>query len=104
MGNKFNENLRSAREQLGINQKEVAKHIGVANSTYSLYESGNREPNLQTIKKIADFLNVSVDTLLGLEDTPQTLAAHFDGTEYTEAELDKIKEFAAFVKSSRHKE
>ena len=35
------------------------------------------------------------------EPTHHTIAAHFDGDEYTEEELQKIKEFAAFVKSSR---
>ena len=53
------------------------------------------------IKKIADLLNVSADDLLGLNEEPQTIAAHFDGDEYTQEELDKIKEFAEFVKSSR---
>lgn len=32
---------------------------------------------------------------------PHTIAAHFDGTEFTQTELDKIREFAAFVKASR---
>ncbi len=101
MGEKFNENLRAARERKGLSQKELAENIGVAKSTYSLYESGNREPNVQTIKKIADLLNVSADELLGLEDDPHTIAAHFDGDEYTEEELDEIRNFAAFVKSRR---
>ena len=61
MGEHFNENLRAARERKNMTQKEVADNIGVAKSTYSLYESGNREPNVQTIKKIADTLNVSAD-------------------------------------------
>lgn len=101
MGDNFNENLKFAREKRGLSQKEVAENIGVAKSTYSLYESGNREPNVQTIKKIADVLNTSADELLGIDDEPQTIAAHFDGNEYTEEELSKIKEFAEFVKSSR---
>lgn len=101
MGEKFNENLKVARERKGISQKELAENIGVAKSTYSLYESGNREPNVQTIKKIADVLNVSADELLGIDDEPQTIAAHFDGDEYTEEEIAKIKEFAAFVKANR---
>lgn len=103
MGDKFNENLRIARERKGISQKEMAENIGVAKSTYSLYESGNREPNVQTIKKIADILNVSADELLGIDDEPQTIAAHFDGNEYTEDELEEIKNFAAYVKSKRKK-
>ena len=79
----------------------MAESIGVAKSTYSLYESGNREPNVQTIKKIADVLNVSADELLGLNEEPLTIAAHFDGDEYTEEELDEIKQFAEFVKAKR---
>ena len=51
MGNLFNENLKKARLERGYSQKEVAENIGVAKSTYSLYESGNREPNVETIKK-----------------------------------------------------
>ncbi len=101
MGDNFNENLKNARERKGISQKDVAEKIGVAKSTYSLYESGNREPNVQTIKKIADVLNVSADDLLGLSDEPMTIAAHFDGDEYTEEELDEIKAFAEFVKTKR---
>lgn len=101
MGDKFNENLKTARERRGLSQKEVAENIGVAKSTYSLYESGNREPNVQTIKKIADLLNVSADDLLGIEDEPQTIAAHFDGNEYTVEELEEIRAFAEFVKSKR---
>ena len=101
MGDKFNENLKTAREKKNMTQKEVADSIGVAKSTYSLYESGNREPNVQTIKKIADTLNVSADDLLGLNEQPTTMAAHFDGDEYTEDELDEIRQFAAFVKNRK---
>ena len=101
MGDNFNDNLKEARLRSGLSQKEVAKNIGVAKSTYSLYESGNREPNVNTIKKIADCLNVSADTLLGLNEEPTTLAAHFDGEEYTEDELNEIRQFAEFVKNKR---
>lgn len=101
MGEKFNENLKEARVRRGLSQKDIAEEIGVAKSTYSLYESGNREPNVQTIKKIADVLKVSADELLGLNEEPQTIAAHFDGDEYTEEEINKINEFAKFVKSQR---
>ena len=101
MGDNFNENLKNAREKRGLSQKEVAEGIGVAKSTYSLYESGNREPNVQTIKKIADLLNVSADDLLGINEEPTTIAAHFDGYEYTEEELEEIRQFAAFVRNKR---
>ena len=75
MGEYFYENLKLAREQKGLSQKDVAEKIGVAKSTYSLYESGNREPNVQTIKKIANVLDVSADELLGIDTEPTTHAA-----------------------------
>lgn len=103
MGEHFNENLKAARERKNMTQKEVADNIGVAKSTYSLYESGNREPNVQTIKKIADTLNVSADDLLGLSPDPTTIAAHFDGDEYTEDELEDIRAYAEFVRNRRNK-
>ena len=59
--------------------------------------------NVETIKKIADFLNVSADRLIGIEDEPTTIAAHFDGTEYTEEQLNRIKAFAAFIKTEEKK-
>ena len=103
MGENFNENLKEARLKSGLYQKDLSENIGVAKSTYSLYESGKREPNVDTIKKIASALNVSADTLLGIDEEPTTLAAHFDGDEYTEDELDEIKQFAEFVKGKRGK-
>ena len=101
MGDNFNENLKEARLKSGISQKDLAENIGVAKSTYSLYESGKREPNVDTIKKIASSLNVSADTLLGIDNEPTTLAAHFEGDEYTEYEMEEIRNFAAFVKNKR---
>lgn len=98
MSERFFENLKIARLRAGLSQKEVASRIGVASSTYSLYESGNREPNIDTIKRIADVLNASADELLGINSEVTTAAAHFDGSEYTPEQLDRIREFAKFVK------
>ena len=103
VGEKFNENLKMAREQKNLTQKEVADSIGVAKSTYSLYESGEREPNVQTIKKIADTLNVSAVELLGLNSEPTTIAAHKDGENFTPEELDKIEEYKRLLLAARPK-
>lgn len=51
MGEKFNENLKEARIKKGLSQKEVADNIGVAKSTYSLYESGNLRTQRANHKK-----------------------------------------------------
>ncbi len=62
----FSKNLKLARNARGYTQKEVAKSIGVSNSSYSQYESGGREPSIKTIEKIAHVLRVSIDELFGL--------------------------------------
>ena len=103
MGDCFSENLKAIRVKRGLTQKEVAENIGVAKSTYSLYESGNREPNVQMIKKIATALSISADELLGVEEQPSVIAAHFEGDEFTEDELEEIKQFAEFVKNRKNR-
>ena len=102
MGELFNENLREARIAAGMSQKDVADRIGVAKSTYSLYESGSREPDVQKIKKLAEVLGVSGSMLLGLPETPMTLAAHFEGEDFTPEEMEEINNFVNYVKSKRN--
>lgn len=48
----------------------TADRLGIAKSTYAGYESGYREPPLETLKKLADLLETSVDYLLGRIDNP----------------------------------
>lgn len=52
------------------------------------------------VKKFLEFQK-ALEEDHNINEEPLTIAAHFDGDEYTEAELEKIKEFAAFVKASR---
>ncbi|WP_303984892.1 helix-turn-helix domain-containing protein [Niallia circulans] len=59
--------IQNAREKKGINAKEAAKLIGVSRSTWSLYESDKRNPSVDTLKLIAENLDVSSDYLLGLK-------------------------------------
>lgn len=106
MGN-FQSVLKSLRKSNNLTQEDLAKALKVSRSTIGMYENGSREPDYETLEAIADYFNVYIDYLLGrtLKTTkiikPTTIAAHFDGDEYTEEELNKIKEYAAFIKSTR---
>lgn len=51
--------LKSTREKLRYTQTEAAARIGIHNSTLGKYELGEREPDIETIKKIAKFYDVS---------------------------------------------
>lgn len=64
------ERLKQARKSAGKTQLEVASAIGVAESTYCCYETGKRRPSAVKLAKIAGFLGVSGDFLLGRTDNP----------------------------------
>ena len=103
IGKIFTENLKKLLEQNNMTNKEFADKIGVKASSVSMWMSGKSLPRMGTLDKIADLFNVPVDFLVTAKeyDSIQTLAAHFDGTEYTEDELDEIRQFAEFVKNKR---
>lgn len=57
--------IKEIRKSKKITAKELADYVKVAESTMSLYENGKREPDFDTLLKIANYLDVSVDYLLG---------------------------------------
>ena len=59
--------IQNAREKKGLSASEAAKLIGVSKSTWSLYESDKRTPSVETLKIIAEKLDVSMDYLVGLK-------------------------------------
>ena len=60
----FNEKMRFLRKYQHLTQAEIAKELNINQRTYSQYETGTTEPNLETLKKIATFFDVSIDYLL----------------------------------------
>ncbi len=57
--------LKELREELGMTQKELGRMLDIAPNTISQYETGRREPDLGTLMRMAELLNVTVDYLLG---------------------------------------
>lgn len=56
------------RHEKDLTQQDVANGIGILRSTYAHYEIDRREPNNETLGKIAKFFDVSTDFLLGLTE------------------------------------
>ena len=71
----FKDKLKFLRKYQELSQEQVAKTIDVLQSTYSRYEQGTREPDFETLKKLANFFDVSIDYLLendrSLSDTDE---------------------------------
>lgn len=103
----FGKNIADAREKMGLTQAEASKLLDIAQSTYAGYETGVRKVPLSIIKKLSNFYNISADILLETEieanNEIQTIAAHHDGEDWTEEELEDIENFKKYVLSKRNK-
>ncbi|MCE8006162.1 MAG: helix-turn-helix transcriptional regulator [Aestuariivita sp.] len=70
----FSINLRNRAAGLGISNAEVARRSGLSERRYAHYVSGDREPDLATLIRIANALAATPNQLLRLEDAPQRSA------------------------------
>jgi transcriptional regulator with XRE-family HTH domain len=61
----FGNIIRDLRKQKGITQKELAQSLQLSESTIGMYERNERQPDYNTLIRIADYFNVSTDFLLG---------------------------------------
>lgn len=60
--------LKELRQKNNLTLVELGKKVGLANNTLSQYETGKREPKLETWIKLADFFGVSVPYLQGISN------------------------------------
>lgn len=67
---KMENRLKELRTKKHLTLKELGEQLGMPNNTLSQYETGKREPKLETWQKLADFFGVSVSYLQGTEDKP----------------------------------
>lgn len=80
------------REAKGYTHEYVAKVIGVSRQAYSRYESGERECSFQTLCKLADIYDTSVDCLLGRVDDAYSFSEQ-DELHLTKTEKTLIKKY-----------
>lgn len=93
--------LREIREIHNLLQKKVAKDMKLSQQTISLYESDKRNPDLETLIKLADYFHVTTDYLLGIEDFDKMPIEI--NTEFSPLELELIDSFKLLNgKSQQH--
>ncbi|MCI8293555.1 MAG: helix-turn-helix domain-containing protein [Hespellia sp.] len=153
----ISKNLRNARTDAGYTQSQLAKELGVSQTAIALWENGTREPNSDTIEKLADIFSTKPSYLMGWQDEEVEIdskieqiierienedleqaevsrlvqkmsdlmdeqldiennineqdskfyknlsdkSVYFDSDEYSESELEEIRDFAEFIKSKR---
>jgi len=61
----FAERLKELRKQAHLTQVELAKRLGIGQSSYADWERGKKKPTQENLVKIAQILDVSIDYLVG---------------------------------------
>ena len=60
--------MKDIRLKRGMTQEELANRIGISQSQIARYENGDSEPTLDTLRKLSEELNCTLDELIGKED------------------------------------
>ena len=66
----LSDRLLYLKKERKLLQKDIANDIGVSLRAYQYYERGERNPDTETLTKLADYFDVSTDYLLGRSDDP----------------------------------
>lgn len=96
----FTERLNQLREEKGIKQSKLAEELGISPQAVSYYMNG-REPNYDTLLKIADYFDVTTDYLLGRSNSRQPQPKEFSYSDFLTNEtvtiLSKTPEYACVL-------
>ncbi len=88
--------LKKFRENIGYTQQQMADALNIERSTYAYYETGKTSPSIDTIMRIKDILNVSLEDLLESEGKTTAKISDFPSDRST---FDKVYELNKKEKS-----
>lgn len=93
MNTNFPQILKELRTDKSLSQISLANKLGYTQSNVSEWEKGSVEPKLSALVCIANFFDVSIDYLLGLEDDYGAKVASLQSDTYTTEERQLIEDF-----------
>lgn len=109
----FAENLKNIRKSIKISQHDLARRLGIAQSTVGMWETGRRTPKLDEMRRLATALNITVERLISRGDKKIEItknAVYIDGQEVAglntidvERIIDNVRTFQKAKKSSDKK-
>lgn len=113
------ENIKKLRKDKGLTQQKLATQSNISRSYLADVENNRYNPSIDTLRSIANALGVQVSELLDANEnelTPvekidkivkenklTTLAAHFDGEEFTDKDVSDIEKFIKFTLAQKNK-
>ncbi|MCY9754001.1 helix-turn-helix transcriptional regulator [Paenibacillus alvei] len=83
------------RQEKKKTQAEMASLLGITRQAYGYYEKGEREPDNESLNKLADFFGVTTDYLLGRTDIPTPITDKQPSNQEDD-------EFEAFINDPQH--
>ncbi|MBQ1935689.1 MAG: helix-turn-helix transcriptional regulator [Clostridia bacterium] len=89
---KFSDVLTLLRKEENLSQHDLARNLGLTRSAVSMYETGQREPDFETLEIFADYFNVDMDYLTGRSDVRLRTPI-----------LDEVKYFGAKLRTLRYR-
>ncbi|MFX3616421.1 MAG: helix-turn-helix domain-containing protein [Sporolactobacillus sp.] len=100
--------MTEIRKEFQKTQQNVADYLGVTRPAYTAYELGSREPDFETLQKLAEYFDVTTDYLLGRTDArhPEKKPEgrfFYDLDHASEEDLDKMEEYFKFLQSQKRK-
>lgn len=112
------EKIKKIRKEKALSQKYLANKLGITPVMISQYENGKRKPKFETLRKIADVLEVDVmefmqeqqviETALKTDknrcDENDITSVSFSTAEYTADEMKQILKFVRFLKNDRDRD
>ena len=105
-------NMKKIRESLQLTQVKVANDLKLSRQVYNFYENGKRNPDMQTLIKIADYYGVSIDYLLGRTnvikpeniDEDDLLSKINTADSVTKASVEQFLNYLLYEKERKNKE
>jgi transcriptional regulator with XRE-family HTH domain len=104
----YGKRLKSLRDSRNLSQQELADRLRLNRSTYARYELNQTQPDLDTLKKIADFYDVSVDYIMERTDVrnpdKQPEGRFFyDLDNASQEDLDELESYFKFMQERKQK-
>ena len=93
-------NLKLLRQEYGISQQRLAEAIGVSQPSINKYENHNIEPEIEVLKRMADYFNTSIDFIVGHTDI-RRIIEHTDVFHLNQFETEVITRFRSLDEEER---
>lgn len=99
----FSEKLKSLRLEHNLSQVDLAKMLDLSKNSINAYEKGRAEASIDTLIKLADIFNISIDYLVGREDDFGVVQSSAPNLNLTMLESEMLSHFRKLDVSAQHK-